>query len=52
MMTSATKEVLPIVRLDDQPVGHPQHRGHPGPVYKKIRQAYDALIDELRLARS
>jgi len=51
MMTSATKEVLPIVRLDDQPVGHPQHRGQPGPVYKKIRLAYDALIDELRLAR-
>jgi D-alanine transaminase len=52
MMTSATKEVLPIVRLDDQPIGHLQHRGSPGPVYKKIRQAYDALIDELRLARS
>lgn len=46
-ITSATKEVLPVVRMDQRPVGHPSHAGLPGPVYKKIRQAYDDVIDAL-----
>lgn len=43
MMSSATREVLPIVQLDSKPVG----LGKPGPVYKKLRQAYDDVIDAL-----
>jgi D-alanine transaminase len=43
MMSSATREVLPIVQLDSKPVG----LGKPGPVYKKLRQAYDDAIDAL-----
>lgn len=48
-ITSATKEVLPVVRMDQRPVGHPSHAGLPGPVYKRIRQAYDEAIDLVRL---
>ena len=36
-ITSSTKEVAPIVRLDDKPVGD----GKPGPVFKKMRQLFD-----------
>ncbi len=50
LMTSATKEVLPIVRMDQRPVGHASHEGKPGPLYKKIRQAYDEAIAATRAA--
>lgn len=43
LVTSATKEVLPVTQLDGKPVG----RGQPGPVYSKLRAAYDARIDAL-----
>jgi len=36
MLSSATKEVLPITRLDDQPVGN----GRPGPIYDKLYAGY------------
>lgn len=36
MLSSATKEVLPVVKLDDQTIG----AGTPGPVYKKLYEAY------------
>jgi D-alanine transaminase len=36
LLTSATKEVLPITLLDGQPVGN----GRPGPVYAKLYAAY------------
>lgn len=49
LITSATKEVLPVVRMDQRPVGHPSHAGQPGPVYRRIRQAYDEAIDAIRL---
>lgn len=49
-LTSATKEVLPIVRMDKRPVGHSSHEGRPGPFYKKIRQAYDDAIAAARAA--
>ena len=44
MLTSATREILPIVRLDGKPVSN----GRPGPVYAKLRAAYDAAIEALR----
>lgn len=37
-LTSSTKEAIPVVEIDDKPVGS----GKPGPVWHKIRQAYDA----------
>ncbi len=36
MLTSATREVLPITRLDGKPVGD----GRPGPVYQRLFNAY------------
>ena len=36
MITSATKEVLPVTRLDGRPVGD----GRPGPVYHRLYAAY------------
>ena len=35
-MTSSTKEVLPIVTLDDKPVGHGENCGKPGPVFARM----------------
>ena len=46
LMTSATREILPIVMLDGRPLGS----GRPGPVYAKLRAGYDAAIDALRPA--
>ena len=36
LLSSATKEVLPITRLDGQPVGN----GRPGPIYEKLYAGY------------
>lgn len=44
MVSSATREVLPVIELDGQPVGS----GAPGPVYGRLRQAYDDCLSELR----
>lgn len=46
MVTSATREVLPIVELDGKAVG----TGMPGPVFARLRKAYDQQIDALRQA--
>jgi D-alanine transaminase len=35
-MTSSTKEIMPIVRIDDQPVGN----GRPGPVHTRMHALY------------
>jgi D-alanine transaminase len=40
MLSSATKEVLPVTTLDNQAVGHGALRGKPGPVYAKLHEAY------------
>jgi len=36
LLSSATKEVLPVVSIDGQPIGD----GHPGPVYRQLYAAY------------
>jgi D-alanine transaminase len=36
MLSSATKEVMPIARLDGRPVG----AGVPGPVFRRLHAAY------------
>ncbi|MBC2768898.1 D-amino acid aminotransferase [Pusillimonas minor] len=43
MLSSATKEVLPIVLHDGRPVGS----GRPGPVYAALRAAYDHVLEAL-----
>lgn len=40
MLSSATKEVLPITLLDGIPVGHGACRGLPGPVYHRLYAGY------------
>lgn len=52
LLTSASREVLPITRLDDSPVGaalaDDARRGTPGPVYQKLRAEYDRVIQRCR----
>ena len=40
LLSSATKEVLPVTRLDGRPVGHGAQAGKPGPLYAKLYSAY------------
>ena len=40
MLSSATKEVLAITKLDGEWVGHGALRGKPGPVYARLYEAY------------
>ena len=40
LLSSATKELLPVTTLDGQPVGHGALRGKPGPVYARLFEAY------------
>ena len=40
ILTSATKELLPVTRLDGELVGHGALRGKPGPVYARLHEAY------------
>src|SRR5512139_312943 len=40
MLSSATKEVLPVTKIDGEGVGHGALRGKPGPVYARLYEAY------------
>jgi D-alanine transaminase len=40
LLSSAGREVLPVTRLDGDPVGHGALRGKPGPVYARLFEAY------------
>ncbi|MEK8030737.1 D-amino acid aminotransferase [Ideonella sp. DXS29W] len=40
ILSSAGREVLPVTRLDGDPVGHGALRGKPGPVYGRLYEAY------------
>jgi D-alanine transaminase len=40
LLSSATKEVLAVTRLDGEAVGHGAMRGKPGPVYGRLYEAY------------
>jgi D-alanine transaminase len=46
LLTSSTKEVLAITRLDGQPVGS----GRPGPVFARLHQAYQTFKREVMRA--
>jgi D-alanine transaminase len=40
LLSSATKEVLPVTTLDGEAVGHGALRGKPGPLYARLYEAY------------
>ena len=40
LLSSATKEVLPVTTIDGQPVGNAAHKGRPGPVAARLHAAY------------
>lgn len=40
LLSSATKEVIAVTRLDGEEVGHGALRGRPGPVYGRLYEAY------------
>lgn len=42
LLSSATKEVLPVTKIDGEGVGHGALRGKPGPVYARLYEAYQA----------
>ncbi|MCP5328477.1 MAG: D-amino acid aminotransferase [Steroidobacteraceae bacterium] len=42
-LSAATREIAPVTRLDGQPVG----AGIPGPLFRRIRSAFDAMKAEL-----
>ncbi|MHB1199700.1 MAG: D-amino acid aminotransferase [Polaromonas sp.] len=44
LLSSATKEVLPVTLLDGQPVGSAGHKGKPGPIYARLYAAYQQAI--------
>ena len=44
LLSSATKEVLPVTTLDGSPVGN----GQPGPVYAKLYAAYQKAIEKAK----
>jgi D-alanine transaminase len=43
LLSSATKEVLPVTLLDGQPVGHGLEKGRPGPIYAKLYAQYQRV---------
>jgi D-alanine transaminase len=40
LLSSATKEILPVTHIDGGEVGHGALRGKPGPVYARLYEAY------------
>jgi D-alanine transaminase len=44
---SSTKEVAPITRLDDKPVGHGLNAGKPGPMFLKMYELFQAYKRDL-----
>lgn len=46
LLSSATKEVLPVTLLDRQPVGKGEYKGKPGPIYARLYAAYQQAIEQ------
>ena len=44
LLSSASKEVIAVTRLDGELVGHGALRGRPGPVYARLHEAYQRAI--------
>ena len=43
VLSSATKEILPVTLLDGKPVGHGHEKGKPGPIYASLYAAYQRV---------
>jgi len=50
LLTSATKEVLPVTTLDGQAVGQGETHGRPGPIYAKLYAGYQQAVAQTKLA--
>jgi len=44
LLSSASKEIIAVTRLDGEAVGHGALRGRPGPVYARVHAAYQRAI--------
>ena len=44
LLSSASKEVIAVTRIDGEQVGHGALRGRPGPVYARLHEAYQRAI--------
>lgn len=44
LLSSASKEIIAVTRLDGESVGHGALRGRPGPVYARLHEAYQRAI--------
>ena len=44
LLTSATKEILPITKVDGLKIGKGDCRGKPGKIFKSLRVAYTNLM--------
>ena len=44
LLTSATKEILPITSVNGKKIGIKNHEGKPGNIFQKLRQGYTDLI--------
>jgi len=44
LLSSASKEIIAVTRLDGELVGHGALRGRPGPVYARLHEAYQRAI--------
>ena len=40
LLSSATKEIMPVTQIDGEAVGHGTLRGKPGPVYARLFESY------------
>ena len=50
LLSSASKEVLPVIQLDGQTVARGESQGRPGPIYAKLYAGYQQAIAQTRRA--
>jgi len=49
LLSSASKEIIAVTRVDGEHVGHGALRGRPGPVYARLHEAYQRAIQSQSL---
>ena len=49
LLSSATKEVLPVTKIDGEAVGHGACAASPGPVYARLYEAYQAAKQSMSI---
>ena len=43
-LTNSLLEIMPLVEVDGKPIGHENQQGKPGPITKRIMEAYAELV--------